>query len=727
MSQALQLFPVETRDKQPRFGTRGEANRLLARDRPAHDWYRFVLSFPPHLVRDYLERFEIQPGHTVLDPFCGTGTTLVECKKLGIRSVGIEAHPMAYFASRVKVDWTPDPKGLLEHAEQVAETAINILANQGISDRVIDHTDANVLNSLRRLPDETAKLLLRGSISPLPLHKVLVLLDCLTAAQDERYSGHERLALAKALVSTIGNLHFGPEVGVTKPKSDVSVVGTWLAIVREMADDLRQLCEMADTPSVVHCADSRSVSEVVQRGSIDVVITSPPYPNEKDYTRTTRLESVLLGFIRNKEQLRELKRQLIRSNTRTVYKGDDDDQWVAGHSEIQKLADEIETRRIQLGKTSGFERLYPKVTKLYFGGMARHLQQLKSVLRPGARLAYVVGDQASYLRVVIRTAQLLGEIATSLGYELISIDLFRTRMATATMDEMREEVLVLRWPGEGKTLWGGVGLAKKDQPSGDDVYGQVIEWIFHSKYRSGDTSIIWERSDIETACIALKLERPKNLGDVVYSFRFRRPLPESINKVAPPGKEWVIRLAGDGKYKFELASLAWVKPNPGLAETKIPEATPGIITKYALGDEQALLAKIRYNRLLDIFTGLTCYSLQSHLRTNVSGIGQVETDEVYVGIDKKGTHYVLPVQAKGSSDYISVVQVEQDLAMCSAKFPGLICRPVSAQFINDDLIALFEFEVQNSELKIVSERHYRLVPPDDISDADLQAYKQRTT
>ena len=73
----------------------GDANKLAPQDRAAHNWFRFVLSFPPHLVRDYLAKFHIQAGHCVLDPFCGTGTTVVECKKQGIASVGVEANPMA--------------------------------------------------------------------------------------------------------------------------------------------------------------------------------------------------------------------------------------------------------------------------------------------------------------------------------------------------------------------------------------------------------------------------------------------------------------------------------------------------------------------------------------------------------------------------------------------------------------------------------------------------------
>jgi hypothetical protein len=133
-----------------------------------------------------------------------------------------------------------------------------------------------------------------------------------------------------------------------------------------------------------------------------------------------------------------------------VYKEDQDDLFVADIPEIQRIAEEIENRRKELGKNSGFERLYARVTKLYFGGMARHFADLRHCLKPGAQLAYVVGDQASYLRVMIRTGELLAQIAERLGYEVVALDLFRTRLATATREQLREEVVVLRWPGNGK-------------------------------------------------------------------------------------------------------------------------------------------------------------------------------------------------------------------------------------------------------------------------------------
>ena len=429
-----------------------ENNRVKAEDRAIHDWYRFVLSFPPHLVRDYVQRFGLSEGSCVLDPFCGTGTTLVECKRLGVNSVGLEANPMPWFATNTKVDWKPQPAALLRHAEKVAEAAEETLARDGIPDfEGLPLFPGNfAIPKLRTLPVEAGKLILANSISPLPLHKTLVLLEALEEHSDERFAAHERLALAKAIVSDISNLHFGPEVGVGKPKKDAAVIAAWLRRVTAMAQDLASLPDGNFGRATVYRADSRSTSTVLAPNSMDAVITSPPYPNEKDYTRTTRLESVLLGFTKSKGDIRSVKHDLVRSNTRSVYKSDTDHLLVKGHGEIQRIAEAIEDRRIELKKTSGFERLYSRLTTLYYGGMHRHLADLRKILKPGAQLAYVVGDQASYLRVMIRTGQLLADIAASLGYEVTGIDLFRTRLATATGEQLREEVVLLRWPGAGK-------------------------------------------------------------------------------------------------------------------------------------------------------------------------------------------------------------------------------------------------------------------------------------
>ncbi len=416
---------------------RPELNHLRPGDRPVHDWYRFVLSFPPHLVADYLERFGLDGHSQLLDPFCGTGTTVVEGKKRCIPSQGIEANPMAWFAGSVKGNWAVDPVGLWQQAEAIAAAATAAIAQAPAP--------------LRTLPPEAQKLILANSISPLPLHKTLILLETLEAMGAEPYRAPLRLALARAIVTTIGNLRFGPEVGVGKAKADAPVVAAWLGVVETMAADLAQVQDRAGVPVWVHRGDARQVLSLLPEASIDAVITSPPYPNEKDYTRTTRLELVLLGFINNRAELRQLKEGLLRSNTRNVFKGDQDDLWVSKHKEIQRIAAEIaarsEARRAERGKISGFERLYPRAVTLYFGGMAKHLADLRSRLRPGAQLAYVVGDQRSYHQVMIRTGELLASLGEGLGYEVVGIDLFRTRLATVTREQMREEVVLLRWSG----------------------------------------------------------------------------------------------------------------------------------------------------------------------------------------------------------------------------------------------------------------------------------------
>jgi hypothetical protein len=257
-------------------------------------------------------------------------------------------------------------------------------------------------------------------------------------------------------------------------------------------------------------------------------------------------------------------------------------------------------------------------------------------------------------------------------------------------------------------------------------YSQIIERIFFRHYQEGAKEVQFERTELETVAAELNIKLPKNLGDVVYSFRYRTILPESVRKKAPEGQIWIIRPAGRAIYKFVSMPDRPLVPNPLLAQTKVPNATPGIIVRYSLTDEQALLAKVRYNRLVDIFTGVTCYSLQNHLRTTVSEIGQIETDEIYVGVDRRGAQYVFPVQAKGGNDKLNIVQIEQDFALCAQKFPDLICRAIAAHFMEDAVIALFGFELNEDGVALTDERHYRLVEPDQVSAEDLQTYRDRS-
>ena len=113
-------------------------------------------------------------------------------------------------------------------------------------------------------------------------------------------------------------------------------------------------------------------------------------------------------------------------------------------------------------------------------------------------------------------------------------------------------------------------------------YSRIIQEIFSKRYKEGVTAIPFERLDIVSAARKLKIKLPKNLGDVLYSFRYRTPLPDSITRKALEGYEWIIRPAGRARYRLVLAVKTRIVPSKMLAETKIPDATPGVINKYSL-------------------------------------------------------------------------------------------------------------------------------------------------
>lgn len=409
-------------------------NKLRVEDSSIHDWYRFVLSFPPHLVQQYLETFCVDQTSFVLDPFCGTGTTNVECKKHGVSSWGIEASPLTHFVSKTKCVWANDTFNFLNTAKQIALATARTI---------------NSLSKPRTLSEEQTSLILKNSICEQPLSSTLVLRDSIRAANSP-FEDYYLLALAKHIVYSYSNLKFGPEVGISrKKKESVDVVEIWLSEIERMETDLEYWKHHSSTFADISLGDARSIPKRDYIGKVDCVITSPPYPNEKDYSRTTRLESVILGFINTKDDLRNIKKGFIRSNSKNVYRSDNDAQYISNIGSINKLSNEIEERRLELGKTSGFEKLYASVVKQYFGGMARHLSELKPYLRNGASLAYVVGDQASYFQIPIRTSVLLGEVAESIGgYRVDRVDTFRKRFATATETWLNEDVLVLKYKGD---------------------------------------------------------------------------------------------------------------------------------------------------------------------------------------------------------------------------------------------------------------------------------------
>jgi len=436
---------------------KGKEKQLLD-DSSIHRWYRFVLAFPDRLVTEMCERFNAAQGDIVLDPFCGTGTTLVECQKMGLNAIGLEANPACVFASRVKITWDVDTAQLRVALQEIVERVRPICDELTFSAQPLFVDAFNADNSKKRLLANSPEgqyfvssgMLKRGWLSEIPFYKVLALLEEIKALEAEgKIKDALRLALVAILVETASNVSFGPEIYVSGHKDDVDVLGAFRDKVEMMISDLETM--QAAFPvgqSLVLSGDARECARVLTQNDVqrvDFVITSPPYPTEKDYTRQTRLELVFLGYVYDTESLQRIKRAMVRSHSKGIYKSDSDGKWVANVPEVRAIADEL---RVKIrDKTYGFAKLYPRIIEEYFGGMYRHLRSLNETLISGGRCAYVVGDQRTYLQTHTPTGKILSILAEQIGFEVEDVLVWRVRKGTTGSGrEIEEQIVILRKP-----------------------------------------------------------------------------------------------------------------------------------------------------------------------------------------------------------------------------------------------------------------------------------------
>lgn len=401
-----------------------------------HSWYKFVLGYSDHVVAFLIDRLGVRNGHRVLDPFCGSGTTLVECLKRNVSCVGIDANPSSCFAARVKTDWGISGPTLIKHLGELQK-----LSRQYCRKKHLLRDDPTY-----RYLDESG-MIERGWIRIPHLEQAISIKLAIGAISTiDRYRKAFTLALLREVVEGASNVKFGPEIYCGPEKPDRDVIGAFADRVQSMVSDLR-LAPAISVGATVIQGDARNVSAAIKytpRRPFDAVISSPPYPNEHDYTRNARLELAFLEHVTDNASLRAIKRAMVRCHTKGIYVDDSGDALeVSRYPSIRSLARCIEKRAAS--KTHKFAGLYHEVVLQYFGGMKRHLTSLWPNLAPGAQCAYVVGDQASYLRVHIRTAEILAAIAERVGYKVI--DTIQWREATGPASKTtHENILIVQKP-----------------------------------------------------------------------------------------------------------------------------------------------------------------------------------------------------------------------------------------------------------------------------------------
>jgi len=403
-----------------------------------HDWYRTVWGYSDQLVANLLDEFATKTRMRVLDPFCGSGTTLVECMKRGVDSAGIDANPVSCLAAKVKTNWHLRPGRLLELLDIIR------IPYKRFRSSVSYRSDPTYLYF------DLSGMLDRGWISPGPLKKVLILKRCIQDLNTNyAYKQALTLLLLETLLRTASNVKFGPELFCSHQKIDADVFGDFSKRLETMVADL-ELVRLTPhrSSSLVLEGDSRECGAMRQHlgtPKFSHVICSPPYPAEHDYTRNSRLELAFIERVSDRETLRAIKRRMVRSHTKGIYAADADSDMVSADMTLARLVKKIDLRAAT--KNHGFAKLYSRVTTEYFGGMKRHLESLHPLLRKGAILAYVVGDQSSYLQVQIRTATILANLARDVGYDILEIRHWRDRVTRSDSGVIVENILIMQKRG----------------------------------------------------------------------------------------------------------------------------------------------------------------------------------------------------------------------------------------------------------------------------------------
>lgn len=397
-----------------------------------HDWYRFVWGFSDHLVAGLLEEWDLPKASNLLDPFCGTGTTLVECLKRGHSPTGIDASPASLFAARVKTRWS-----------LTATRALRALDSVLAAENKLPRDLAAYRNDPTYQYLDSSGMIERGWISPRPLQRCLALKTAIKRSVAETaYRDFLMLALLDTVVQAASNVRFGPELYVGRTRADASVIDEFASRALTMASDLTIL-RRTDARAAVVRGDSRTSAAFASvPGKFVGVICSPPYPTEHDYTRNARLELAFLEAVSDVNSVRSIKKRMIRSHTKGVYARDRDWRLAWTHPVLNKVLIEIEENVADRGH--GFARLYSTVVASYFGGMYRHFRSVRPALARRALCAYVVSDQAGYANVPIPTATILADLASAVGFSVVDVRHWRDRQSTTTGRVIKEEILILK-------------------------------------------------------------------------------------------------------------------------------------------------------------------------------------------------------------------------------------------------------------------------------------------
>ncbi len=420
-------------------------NKIL----PVHRWVPWIAGFSSVFVRDAINAYLKKKG-TILDPFAGVGTTLVEATIQGHNSVGFEINPYAALACRAKVSAKAVNLGVFRRKIQNLENFMKVKSTSGYS------------------PKSTAPagFKTRGEFySPIVLRKVLILQDYISTITDSRIRDLFRLAFASTMVS-YSNYSYEPSLGQRKSSGKSNIED--FDVARTIADKLDAMYQDIDwtqsmeghgkTQTKVINDSFFNYKRYLKANSIDLAITSPPYLNNYHYNRNTRPQLYWLNFADDPTDFNDLEHanfgkywQTVREDACTRL------EFSTPNKVIEKTLRKL--RGMNLEKRVYGGNGWANYAASYFNDCYKFAKGLKYVLKPGGIALVVIGN--SILQgIMIPTDQYFGLIAKSVGLELVNIDIPRaTRIGNSIIQsnvragkaknshQLYESVVVLKKKG----------------------------------------------------------------------------------------------------------------------------------------------------------------------------------------------------------------------------------------------------------------------------------------
>jgi DNA modification methylase len=381
---------------------------------PVHRWVPWIAGFSSSFVQNALHTF-LDGSSTVLDPFAGVGTTLVEALLLGHKAIGFEINPYAALACRVKV----------------CAYKVSVGRLQAEVERLQSFYQERLSNGYK--PQSTPPIGFRTRAvfySPDVLHKVLVLQDFMDTVVDPDLGQLFRLAFASTMVR-YSNYSYEPSLGrrVSAGKSEIldfPVGRTVVAKLLDMAEDIAWM--QANLPEEPEDASVFNTSFFNYRtrlapASVDLLITSPPYLNNYHYNRNTRPQLYWLGYVERPKDLEPLEQSNFGKFWQTVR--DKDRVGLDFSLPSSDLEERLQVlRNSNPGKGVYGGNGWANYAAAYFNDCYRFSNAIKYLLKPQGSAIVVIGN--SILQgVMIPTDQYFGQISESVGLELVRIDVPR--------------------------------------------------------------------------------------------------------------------------------------------------------------------------------------------------------------------------------------------------------------------------------------------------------------